>query len=159
MFANYTMPGYNWGMSDIVLQVAMKAVIVKDGKVLVLREAGTYEEGTNEGRYDMPGGRLEPGEPFEEALRREVREETGLEVSIEYPIYVGEWRPVIRDVPHQIVATFMVCAPTSAKIVLSSDHDEYQWVDPQDYGHVNILDPVNKVIDRYAEWAARLGQK
>jgi len=78
-------------VDNIVQRVAMKAVIVRDGKVLILREAKTYDEGTNIGRYHMPGGRLDPGENFEDGLRREVREETGLEVELEFPVYVGEW--------------------------------------------------------------------
>jgi 8-oxo-dGTP diphosphatase len=145
-------------MSDVVLQVAMKAVIVKDGKVLILREAATYGEGTQRGRYHMPGGRINPGEPFEDALRREIREETGLEVDIQYPIYAGEWRPVIRDVPHQIVATFFVCRPKTDKVVLSTEHDDYQWVRPADRAQYDIMTPEDKVIDRYAAWATKLGE-
>jgi len=140
----------------IVLEVAMKAVIVnQDGKILILREAATYGEGTQRGRYHMPGGRLQPGENFEEALRREVREETGLEVDIQYPLYVGEWRPVIHGQPHQIVATFHVCTPKSNKITLSTEHDDFQWIKPSERQKFDIMDPEDKVIDRYAEWQAR----
>jgi 8-oxo-dGTP diphosphatase len=144
-------------MTDMVLRVAMKGVIVRDGKVLILREASTYADGTNIGRYEMPGGRLEPGESWQDALRREIREETGLEVDIEYPIYVGEWRPVIREVPHQIVATFIVCTPTTDTITLSDEHDDYQWIDPTQRATYDLMDPEDKVIDRLAAWQARGG--
>lgn len=133
----------------------MKAVIVKDDKVLILREAATYGDGTQRGRYHMPGGRIESGENFEDALRREVREETGLEVDVEYPIYVGEWRPVIRGVPHQIVATFLVCKPKAGKVTLSTEHDDYQWIDPKKRSNYDIMDPEDKVIDCFAEWQIR----
>ncbi len=76
-------------MNDIVQRIAIKAVIVKDKKVLVLREAVTYKEGTNHGRYHFPGGRLNIGEPFLQGLKREVREETGLEITIKNPLFVG----------------------------------------------------------------------
>lgn len=134
----------------------MKAVIVKDGKVLILREAATYGDGTQRGRYHMPGGRIEPGENFEQALRREVREEAGIEVEVEHPIYVGEWRPVIKGVPHQIVATFFVCTPKSTEIMLSTEHDDYQWIDPEKRSDYDVMDPEDKVIDRFAEWQTRL---
>lgn len=140
-------------MTDIVQRIAMKAVIVnKEGKVLILREAATYGDGTQLGRYHMPGGRIEVGENFEDALRREVREETGLEIDIEYPIYVGEWRPVIRDVPHQIVATFMVCKPKGNKITLSTEHDDYKWIEPAERNAYDVMDPEDKVIDRFVDW-------
>ncbi len=137
---------------DLVMRVAMKAAIINDGKILILREASTYKEGTNKGRYHMPGGRIEPGEHFEEALSREVREETGLEVKIVMPIYIGEWRPVIHDVPHQIIATFLVCKPTGEmKVVLSDEHDDFQWINPQNRLDFDIMDPEDKVIDKFIE--------
>lgn len=139
-------------MTDIVQQLAMKAVIVNDGKVLVLREAPTYGEGTNRGKYHLPGGRVEKGENIFDALKREVFEETGLEVEIEYPIYVGEWHPVIRGVQHQIMGVFNVCKPKKVKVVLSTEHDDYQWVDPANHSAFNILSPDCLAIDRYAEW-------
>lgn len=141
---------------DVVLQVAMKAVIVKDGKVLILREAATYGEGTQRGRYHMPGGRIKPGEHFEDGLRREVTEETGLAVDIDYPIYVGEWRPVIKGVPHQIVATFCVCTPKSDTVTLSNEHDDYQWIDPANRGNYDMMGPEDKVLDRFVEWQRHL---
>ena len=55
---------------EINLRVAAKAVIVKDGKVLILREASTYTEGTNIGKWGSPGGRIEASESFFDGLRR-----------------------------------------------------------------------------------------
>lgn len=137
---------------DIMQRVAMKAVIVNaEGKVLILREASTYKDGTQRGRYHMPGGRIEPGENFEEALRREVREETGLEIELKHPVYVGEWRPVIRDVPHHIVATFIVCRPRPGEIALSSEHDHYEWIVPHERANYDLMDPEDKVIDAYLQ--------
>lgn len=142
-------------MSEINLRVAMKAVIVNDlGQVLILREANTYEEGTQTGRYHVPGGRINPGEHFEDALRREVIEETGLEVDILYPIYVGEWRPVIKGVQNQIIATFQVCKAKTTDVKLSEEHDDYKWINPIDRVNFDIMDPEDKVIDRFADWQA-----
>lgn len=137
-------------MTDMIQRVAMKAVIVKDGKVLLLREAKTYKDGTNIGRFHMPGGRLDVGEAFEDGLRREVREETGMEIEIVQPIYVGEWRPVIRDVPHQIIAVFFVCTPTTDEVKLSEEHDKFMWVDPQTFrASAEVMDPEDKVLEAY----------
>jgi 8-oxo-dGTP diphosphatase len=134
---------------DMVQRIAAKAVIVKDGKVLILREAATYSEGTQRGRYQLPGGRVEIGEHFEDALLREVREETGLDVAIEYPLYVGEWRPVIKGMPNQIIGIFFVCTPTSSQVTLSDEHDDYQWIDPAKPDDFDIMDPEDKVLSRY----------
>ena len=143
-------------MADLILRVAAKALIVNDeGKVLLLREADTYEEGTNLGKYQIPGGRLNPGESYEDAMYREVYEETGLKVDILYPIYVGEWRPVIKGVPHQIIAIFTVCKVKSTDVKLSEEHDDFKWVDPANMGNINTTDPDPEVLARYAEWQTR----
>jgi 8-oxo-dGTP diphosphatase len=140
-------------MSEITLRVAMKAVILNaDNKVLILREANTYVEGTQTGRYHVPGGRVDAGEHFESALRREVHEETGLDVEILYPIYVGEWRPEIKGVKNQIIATFIVCKTNSEAVVLSEEHDHFVWIDASEYFGYDLMDPEDKVLDRLALW-------
>lgn len=138
--------------NELKQRIAMKAVIVKDGMVLIIREAATYGEGTQRGRYHMPGGRVEAGEHFEEALRREILEETGLEVEVKYPIYVGEWRPVIKGVQNQIVGVFILCNPRSENVVLSTEHDDFKWINPKKRAEYDIMDPEDKVIDRFAQW-------
>jgi len=63
------------------LFVATKAFIVYNNKVLILRESIKYQEGTNHGKYDVVGGRVKPGQRFDESLLREIKEETGLEIA------------------------------------------------------------------------------
>lgn len=130
-------------------RIAMKAVIVKDGKILLLREASTYEEGTNVGRYQFPGRRINPGEPFLDGLTREVREETGLEVEVGDPFFVGEWFPVIKGVPNQIVAMFFICTPLTTDVKLSEEHDDYRWVDEAEAAKLDAISPENEVRNKY----------
>jgi 8-oxo-dGTP diphosphatase len=137
-------------MNDIVLRVAAKALIVNDeGEVLILREASTYEEGTNVGRYDVPGGRIDVAEAFFDGLKREVNEEVGLTVEPLYPLYVGEWRPVIKGVPTQIIAMFILCKATSAEVRLSDEHDQALWIAPADYAKYEIMPPDDRAIQAY----------
>jgi 8-oxo-dGTP pyrophosphatase MutT (NUDIX family) len=119
-------------VTDILQRVAAKAVIVNDeGKVLILREASTYEDGTNIGRFGLPGGRLEPGEKFFDGLKREVAEETGLEVEPIKPLYVDEWFPTIKGVPNHITGIFYACKALTANVRLSEEHDHFEWIEPE----------------------------
>lgn len=130
-------------MAQIIQRIATKAVIVNsENKVLIVREASTYGDGTNHGRYHLPGGRLDPGEPFLMGLAREVREEVGLIVTIGPPVFVGEWSPVIKGQPHQIVGIFFRCIPKDAQqIALSEEHDDFAWVKLADLDAFDIMTP------------------
>ncbi len=130
-------------------QIAMKALIVYRDKVLIIREAATYGDGTQRGRYHLPGGRVEPGEAPKAALIREVLEETGLKIEVQKPLYVGEWKPVIKGVKHQIIAVFFVCLTNTDKVKLSTEHDDYKWIDPAKRHDFDIMDPEDKVIDQF----------
>jgi 8-oxo-dGTP diphosphatase len=138
---------------ELVSQVAAKAVIVnKAGQILLLREGSDYADGTNPGKYHVPGGRLEKGETYWDGLEREVWQETGLKVKVLYPLHIDEWRPVIRGVPHHIIAVFTLCTPKgSAKPKLSNEHDQAVWVDPAERAHYALLAEDERAIRAYLD--------
>lgn len=140
-------------MTDIILNVAAKAVIVNAaGEVLILRESSRHATNTKVGRYQLPGGRIDAGEPFIEGLRREVHEETGLDIEIGKPLAVGEWRPVVLGVPHQIVGVFLACKLTGdPEVRISEEHDEALWINPHERQKYDVVDPDWEAIDAYLQ--------
>ncbi len=135
---------------DIKLFVAVKAFIRNSkGDILLLRESNKYEDGTNSGKYDIVGGRIEPGERFDDSLMREIKEETGLDVKILKPFYVNEWRPEVRGEKWQVVATFFECVAENENVILSEDHDSYIWINPSEYMNYNIIDNLKEAFEAY----------
>lgn len=128
---------------------ALKAFIERDGKILVIRESGKYADGTNQGSFDVPGGRLQPGEKFDEALRREVKEETGLDVDIGAPFFLNEWRPTVRGEEWQIVGTFVRCVAKDGDVKMEGDHDEYLWIDPASHNDHPLIPNLHPAFDAY----------
>ncbi len=138
--------------SSPVVQVAAKAAIISPtGKVLILREASTDLNNTKIGYWGLVGGRLKPGETFADGLAREVREESGLTVEVGHPVYVGEWHPVIGEIPHQIIAIFMLCKSASEHVSLSLEHDKYEWIDPSRRKDFAMMEPDCFVVDRLVD--------
>ncbi|MFA6494914.1 MAG: NUDIX hydrolase [Candidatus Paceibacterota bacterium] len=126
--------------SSIIKQrIAGRAVIVHDGNVLIIRESHAYQGSQNVGKYDFPGGKVEPGESLQEGLLRETKEECGLDVTIGEPFFIGEWRPEIKGEKIQIFGVFFRCFPKTLDILLGPDHDDYQWIDPRDYNAYNLI--------------------
>lgn len=133
----------------IVQQVAMKAVIVHDKKILLLRESAEHDTNTKAGKYQFPGGRIDPGEPFEQGLRREVMEETGMEIEIGQPIFAGEWFPVIKGIPYQIVGMFLICRSQTADVRISDEHDAFIWLAEEMIPMTEIMAPDDQVVKLY----------
>jgi len=131
--------------------VATKAFIVFRRKVLILRESSQYKDGVNVGKYDVVGGRVEPGQRFDESLMREIKEETGLAVKVGRPFFVNEWRPVVKDETWQIVGTFFECSTEADSVILSEDHDSYEWINPKDFKKYNLIENLIPAFESYNE--------
>ncbi|MBM6828338.1 NUDIX domain-containing protein [Anaerotignum lactatifermentans] len=107
--------------------VAVKAVIVKEDKVLVLRRSRREMECSYMNKYqkwDLPGGGLHFYEKAEDGLRREIREETTLQVSIGTPVSMFD---VIRRQVHLCIFTY-ACRWEAGEVRLSEEHEAYIWM-------------------------------
>ncbi len=131
--------------------VATKALITFQGKVLVLRESAKNPVGTNADKYDVVGGRMEPGERFDECLIREVKEETGLSIKVGKPFFVNEWRPVVKGESWQIVGIFFECEADTNQVILSQDHDHYKWIDARDYESAELIPNLLSVFEAFVK--------
>jgi 8-oxo-dGTP diphosphatase len=131
------------------LFIATKAFIVHNGKVLILRESPKYGAGTNIGRYDVVGGRLNPGEKWDDGLLREIKEETGLSVKIGKPFAVNEWRPVVKGEQWHVVGVFIECHAEAPSVVMDTEHDHYEWIEPKDYQKYNLIPNLHSMFEAY----------
>ncbi len=131
---------------------ATKAFIIFGGKALILKESSKYKDGFNADKYDVVGGRVKPGQRFDESLLREIKEEAGLKVKIGRPFFVDEWRYAAGDAQWQIVGTFFECEAKTGKVILGADHKEYKWINPKDYAKYNIIPGLDKVFKEYISY-------
>lgn len=107
--------------------LAVSAAIVRAGRILLARRARAPAQGL----YTLPGGGVETGETLHQAVRREVREETALEIEI---VGFAGLREVIQRDPDNAVRAHFVVLAFAARAdhgapVASEELADLRWVD------------------------------
>ena len=98
-----------------------------DGRYLLLKRS--LDKDFEPGEWETGSGRLEQGEGFAEALKRESREELGMELRAECIVgtthfYRGEQRP-----ENELVGVIFGCSvPDETEFILSEEHTDYRWM-------------------------------
>lgn len=104
--------------------IAVKSLIIQGDKILILKRKKDNPHAA--GEWDIPGGRLDPGENPFNGLKREVSEETSLDVEIINPVDIQHF---IRDDGQSITMIIFKCIPKSiGSLEISEEHDEHRWV-------------------------------
>lgn len=116
---------------------AVKAVIQNNNRFLVVKQKIGSQE-----YWDLPGGKIEFNENPFETLRREVKEETGLEIKIVEPIGIFWFFRIIDQ--DQVVCSTFLCKPNHTRVDLSKNPAdetiaEFQWVTPDEFLHPRFV--------------------
>lgn len=103
--------------------LAVKAIVKdKRGRCLVLRRSRANR--TGHAVWELPGGKVLPGESFADVLVREVKEECGLEVTPTRAVAVLQ-----TEMPElHVVRLLMETKVLSGTVELSAEHDCYEWI-------------------------------
>jgi 8-oxo-dGTP diphosphatase len=111
-------------------QVVVGAAIVRDGRVLAARRTSPASAA---GRWEFPGGKVEPGETDAESLVREIDEELGIRITVDRWL-AGEQPVAERYLLRVALARAEAGEPTP------TEHDRVRWLAADELGDVDWLD-------------------
>ena len=116
-----------------------------EGEILVLRRHPKSK--TNPHKWELPGGKIEKGEFFDEALIREIKEETALDVK------VGDFCEAVQDdYPHKrTVQLIMYSKDITGEVKISDEHDDWMWASINDIKSLEITSSLEKTIKKRNE--------
>ena len=134
--------------------VGVGGVVVKDGQALIVKRAHEPRKG----EWSLPGGIVELGETLVEAVKRELKEETGLDVE------VGEVVEVFDRVHHaggriqyHFVIVDYLCRPVGGTLRAADDAEDATWVVPDAIEQYGVNEFAARVIRRGLEMAQKHG--
>lgn len=125
------------------------ALILRGDEILLVERAREPLKGY----WSLPGGVVEVGEELEEAIRREVLEETGLEVLPESVVEIFE--RIMRDEDgrpeyHYVLIDYL-CTNACGEVMAGDDVSRTAWVRREDLGSVRLTEGTLSVIEKAFE--------
>lgn len=129
---------------DDVQQLVVGAVLQSGDKILLLQRPADDFMG---GIWELPSGKVEPGEALDQALIREVKEETGLDVT-RIARYLGEFDYQSGSGKKSRQFNFAVDVAAAEPVELQ-EHDAYAWTNLTE--EPPVTDAVKQVLARYQE--------
>jgi len=113
------------------IHIAAALLTRPDGQTLVVRKRGTTT-------FMQPGGKLEPGEAPEMALRRELGEELRITGSLGELLPVGQFTAPAANEADAIVVADLFCVELVGDVTPQAEIEEIRWIDPAAPGSVEL---------------------
>ncbi len=128
--------------------VVVGGIIEYNGKILCMqRNKGKYDYTSY--KYEFPGGKLEEGETYPQALMRELREEMDMKVFVEEKDYIAE---VFHEYPDfSIHMKCYICKPETDRFI-RKEHINHVWLKPEELDSLDWAEadkPIVKAVEDY----------
>ena len=109
-----------WGLT-------VRGICEVNGKILLLKVRSKSSH--DAGKWEIPGGKVKKCEFFDDALRREYLEETGLEITIEslYNVIQNKYTACKTNEKVKSIQLIMKVSCENDEVLISEEHDDFGW--------------------------------
>jgi 8-oxo-dGTP diphosphatase len=124
--------------------VGVGGVVIRDGRALLIKRGSAPLKD----QWSIPGGTLELGESIQEGVRRELLEETGIEVRVGELIEVFDriFRDDAGKIQYHFVIVDYLCEAISGEARAASDVTDVAWVKEEDLWNYKLTEAATRVI-------------
>lgn len=129
-------------------QVSTGSLIFNDKKeALFVKRAKA--EGFQPGSWELPGGGSDFGETPEEALKREIKEECGIDIEVINPLTVKTYFIENPEKKIQRVEIIFYCKMTDRdqKITLSPEHSDFKFLSLENLGELELSEYIKSIVN------------
>ena len=114
------------------IKLSVCGVIMYQSKFLIVKRSETDDFLPN--CWEVPGGGIEDGETISEALKREIKEEIGLDISSKHPQLIGISEEFMNEekTERYLQLNYTIVMDTEPNLTLSSEHVAFDWADTTD---------------------------
>ncbi len=118
-------------MKEELFHLGVKALIINDNRILILKTNPEELKGDKTVHWDLPGGRVKKGDDIETTLRKEVKEELGIEdieIVGHFDSFISNLKiPTDNGYVGLALIVYICKIKNDSKIKLSFEHTEYKW--------------------------------
>ena len=115
------------------------AIIIKNDKYFIAQRNRNKHMGLS---WEFPGGKVEKGETFEIALKREIKEELNIEINVKNKL--GEEN--YKDDKINVNLHYFICSHAKGEIILN-EHENSAWVTKNDFKNYNFAEGDSDIIN------------
>lgn len=129
-------------------EIAAGALILNDRGEVLLVKSFKWKN-----KFALPGGHIEAGEMIEEALKREIKEETGLDIELLKFLLLQQavFSPDFAKKKHFIFIDYL-CKTKTDKVKLDNDElQDYIWIEPNNALTLDLESTTRKCIEKYLQ--------
>ena len=115
------------------------AIIIKNGKYFIAQRNRNKHMGLS---WEFPGGKVEKGETFEIALKREIKEELNINITINNKLSEENY----KDEKINVKLHYFLCSHTSGEIYLN-EHEDSAWITKNEFKNYNFAEGDSDIIN------------